>query len=365
MRMLDTQSRNSTSDGKRRAGRSSESGYAYLMALFIILAVIIGSQIALENLVTQGRREREEQTIWRGNQWARAVRLYFHKTGHYPQSTDDLEKGVLNLHFLRPAAYKDPMDPDEGAWRFIYVNGTGQIIGSVRYATLQQMALIDLNGGTLPGVQQGVFPGIPVSSMASGNTDTSSASTGNGASNSGANNPNTINAPNAPGSQGGDSSSSQTSSGATNSPSSSGTSQNSASNQSGFSTGSPQSGISASGQIPNPLLALQPTGPVDSPVIGAFLTGVGVPTKVDQKSVRIYHGAKKYKDWEFIWNPLEDQVQAIQQGLNPQGAQGQQIGQPIGPGGIGAGSMGNSGSFGGAVVPPSSTPPSTAPPAPQ
>jgi hypothetical protein len=334
------------------------------MALAIILAVIIGSQIALENLVTQARRQREEQTIWCGNQWARAVRLYYHKTGHYPQSTDDLETGVPDVHFLRLAAYKDPMDPDEGAWRFIYVNGTGQITGSVRYATLQQMALIDLNGGVLPGVQQGAFPGVPVSSMASGNTDTSSASTGTGASNSGASNPNAPNTTTPQGSQGSNSSSSQTSSGTTSNSSNPGTSQNSASDQSGFSTSSTQSGISASGQIPNPLLALQPTGPVDSPVIGAFLTGVGLPTKLDQKSVRIYHGAKKYQDWEFIWNPLEDQAQAIQQGLNPQGVQGQQIGQPIGPGGIGTGPLGNSGSFGGAIVPPSSSP-ATPPPAPQ
>ncbi|MGD0956748.1 MAG: hypothetical protein ABR953_07935 [Candidatus Acidiferrales bacterium] len=348
----------------RRGQPRGESGYAYLMALAIILAVIIGSQIALENLVTQARRQREEQTIWCGNQWARAVRLYYHKTGHYPQSTDDLETGVPDVHFLRLAAYKDPMDPDEGAWRFIYVNGTGQITGSVRYATLQQMALIDLNGGVLPGVQQGAFPGVPVSSMASGNTDTSSASTGTGASNSGASNPNAPNTTTPQGSQGSNSSSSQTSSGTTSNSSNPGTSQNSASDQSGFSTSSTQSGISASGQIPNPLLALQPTGPVDSPVIGAFLTGVGLPTKLDQKSVRIYHGAKKYQDWEFIWNPLEDQAQAIQQGLNPQGVQGQQIGQPIGPGGIGTGPLGNSGSFGGAIVPPSSSP-ATPPPAPQ
>jgi len=325
--------------GKVTARRSGESGYAYLMALFIILAIIVASQIALQNLVTEGRRQREEETIWRGNQWARAVRLYFQKTGHYPQTTDDVEKGVLNLHFLRQSAYKDPMDTDEGGWRFIYVNASGQIIGSVRYATLQQMALIDLNGATLPAPAG--LPGIPVSSIASGNSGSSSASTGSGASSSGANNPNQ---------QAGGISSSQTSQG---------TSQNSTPDQS---AGSPQSGAGASGQIPNPLLALPPTGPVDGPVIGGLLTGVGLPTKLDRNSVRLYHGAKKYKEWEFIWNPLEDQAQAVQQGLNPQG---QQIGQPIGPGGIGTGSMGNPGSFGGAVVPPSSTPPSIPSPAPQ
>jgi hypothetical protein len=84
---------------------------------------------------------------------------------------------------------------------------------------------------------------------------------------------------------------------------------------------------------------LQPTGPVDGPVIGAFITGVG--SKVDKPSVKIYRGGKKYKDWEFIWNPLEDQAQAMQQGLNNVQQQPGQMGQPAG--GFGGGSFGNTG----------------------
>src|SRR6202034_3547828 len=61
----------------------------------------------------------------------------------YPQTLDDLEKGLPELHFLRYAALKDPMNTDDGSWRFIYVNNGGQIIGSVRYASLQQMAFLD------------------------------------------------------------------------------------------------------------------------------------------------------------------------------------------------------------------------------
>src|ERR1700730_18028134 len=120
-----------------------ESGYAYIMALFMILTVIIGSTAAMQSLLTSGRRQREEEMIWRGNQYSRAIRLYFRKTGHYPQSLDDLKTGLPELSFLRYAAYKDPTNSGEdGAWRLIYVNASGQIIGSVRYATLQQMALM-------------------------------------------------------------------------------------------------------------------------------------------------------------------------------------------------------------------------------
>ncbi|HEX4003942.1 MAG TPA: hypothetical protein VHX36_14925 [Candidatus Acidoferrales bacterium] len=335
------------------ARRSSEAGFAYVLALGIILAVIIGSQVVLQNLVTQGRRQREQETIWRGNQWARAIRLYYHKTGHYPQTIDDLETGVPELHFLRAAAIKDPMEPDDGSWRFIYVNGTGQIIGSVRYATLQQMALLDLNNGQIPGMgTQSLLPGaVSAASLSSmspnggsggifSSSDNSTSSAGTGAANG-------SQAPGGSASVGGtsgqnpqgtappDTGSSQSQSGSSDNSAAPGGQQTSGSTETpsfgqGQSAGAfGSTGSTALGQSGNPLaqvMALQPTGPVDGPVVGAFLTGVGIPTAIDQKSIRIYHGGKKYKDWEFIWNPLEDQAQALQQGLGAQ-SQGAQPGQ--------------------------------------
>jgi hypothetical protein len=368
----------------RREHGSPEAGYAYIMALFLMLAVIISSQVVMQNLATQGRRRREENTIWRGNQWARAIRLYYHKTGHYPQSIDDLETGVPDYHFLRSAAIKDPMDTD-GTWRFIYVNSTGQIIGSVRYATLQQMALMDLNGGQLPAIQPNGLPGgVPAASLSSTFSDNSNDNAANSGNSSGS--PGGAAAAGAGAGPGGSSSvggtngnaespqgtsspgdsSSQTPSGSTDNsagPAASQSSQNSNSSttspfgqgQSASTFGS--SGSSAFGQNANPLAQLQPTGPVDGPVVGAFLTGVGIPVAVDQSSVKIYHGAKKYKDWEFIWNPLEDQAQAIQQGLGTQG-QSAQPGQTTGSSAFGTSPFGTSTGTGsmGSTSPQSSTP---------
>ena len=90
-------------------------GYAYLMALFMMVATIIASQVAMKNILTEGRREREADMIWRGQQFVRAIRLYYLKTGHYPSSLDDLKKGMPELHFLRYAAYK--RSDEEGRWR--------------------------------------------------------------------------------------------------------------------------------------------------------------------------------------------------------------------------------------------------------
>jgi len=234
--------------------RSRESGYAYLLALFMVMALIITSQTLLENLATQGRRMREQQTIWRGEQCERAIRLYYHKTGHYPQTFDDLISGQAELHFLRVEAEKNPMNKTDGTWRFIYINAAGQIIGSVKYATLQQMAIMDLNHGKIPKVMPGA---VSASSLAAQSEATS-------------------NSPNGPNSQ--------------------------------------QDDMNFGEQTENPLAALKPTGPVDGPVIGGFLTGVA--GKTDAKSLIVYKGGKKYLDWEFIWNPIEDQARAMQQQSN-------------------------------------------------
>lgn len=299
----------------RFASPRAESGYALVMAMFLILAMLVSSQVVLRNLVTLRRRQREADTIWRGQQYIRAIRLYYHKTGKYPQSLDDLQKGLPELHFLRACAYKDPINSTDGSWRFIYVNSTGAIIGSVRYATLQQMALLDLNGGKLPGPQLGT----PAADLASG----SASGDANGADNSGAQA-----SPSQPGQAGSQPSPSSASSSAFGTPgalpgaagaSSIGTALNGGPNQA---------------QATNGLLLLKPTGPVDGPVLGAFITGVA--SKVDRPSIRVYNGGKKYIDWEFIWNPLEDEARAVQNGLSPQGSPQQpgqpgQFGLPIGP----------------------------------
>jgi len=235
--------------GSRARRGPKDSGYAYLMALFMVLLLVITSQTLMENLATEGRRTREQETIWRGEQCERAIRLYYHKTGHYPQTFDDLTTGLPELHFLRAEAEKDPMNKTDGTWRFIYINAAGQIIGSVKYATLQQMAIMDLNHGKIPKVTPGA---VSASSLASQGQ-------------AGSNSPN--------------------------------------SQQSDLNSGSDQ--------VENPLAALKPTGPVDGPVIGGFLTGVA--GKTDAKSLIVYKGGKKYLDWEFIWNPIEDQARAMQQ----------------------------------------------------
>src|SRR5215472_15196358 len=123
----------------RQFRRPNERGYAMLLAVCLTAAMLVASTAIIANLRIEGKRQREAEAIWRGNQYARAIRLYYHKTGHYPQTIEDLQKGLPQLHFLRQS-YKDPMNTTDGAWRFIYVNAAGQIIGSTKYTSLQNSA---------------------------------------------------------------------------------------------------------------------------------------------------------------------------------------------------------------------------------
>jgi hypothetical protein len=322
----------------KNAHRSGERGYAMLMALSLTMMVLIASTAMIANLRIEGKRQREDEAIWRGNQYARAIRLYFHKTGHYPQTLEDLKKGMPQLHFLRQS-YKDPLNTADGSWRFIYVNAAGQIIGSTKYTSLQQMALYDSGGlqNGLPGQIPGLV-GTPVSSLtnSSGFGDvngTASSSSSNSAQNPSLA-PTDPNAPpQAPGQSpdpsGQNPPGSQAPAAPPGQPSPLG--QPGASGQPGTAPGQSPFG-SLNGQPGNPADLQKPTGPVDGPVLGAFLTGVA--SKVDAPSQKVYHHGKKYIQWEFVWNPLEEAAANMQQSLNPQGQQ-PGVGQPIGPGGIG------------------------------
>jgi type II secretory pathway pseudopilin PulG len=132
--------------------RRHEAGYTLLMAVFLVATMMILAATAAPNLLTQGRREKETEMIWRGQQYARAIRLYRTKFGNYPTKIEDLTRETNGVRFLRQA-YTDPMNKDDGTWRFIYIQPTtGQLIGSVRQSSLPQNSL---SSGILGGAAMG------------------------------------------------------------------------------------------------------------------------------------------------------------------------------------------------------------------
>jgi hypothetical protein len=239
-----------------------EAGYALLMAVFMVATIIVLVAAISPSVLIQGRREREQDAVWRANQYVRAVRLYYQKNGRFPQTLEDLTKASPSgAHYLRKV-YTDPTNREDGTWRMIYVSPSGQLIGSVHYHSLQEMA-----------AAQGFGAAATSGSSASGTAQqTGQQSTGQQSSSFG-------------------SSFSQQSSSFGQQSSPGGQQQSPGGQQ-------PSSGFGSSSQ-PAPLAPLEA---VDGPVLGGSVIGVGGKTKVP--SLLVVDGAKTYFQWEFIYNPL-------------------------------------------------------------
>ncbi len=106
--------------------RRRDAGYALLVVLFIAAIVLIALAAAAPRLLTEGQREKEEELIFRGEQYKHAIGLYYKKFGRYPMKVEDLlrtnERGYLRREF------RDPMTKD-GKWRFIGLGAGGVLIG--------------------------------------------------------------------------------------------------------------------------------------------------------------------------------------------------------------------------------------------
>ncbi|MGD9345354.1 MAG: type II secretion system protein [Candidatus Aminicenantes bacterium] len=91
-----------------------QKGYTLLILLFAVSVLSIGFIVAVPVWQTQIQREKEEELIFRGNQYVEAIRLYqLKKPGTFPKTLEELveEKCLRRL-------YKDPMT-SHGEWNII------------------------------------------------------------------------------------------------------------------------------------------------------------------------------------------------------------------------------------------------------
>lgn len=104
---------------KPRASDERGATLFALMALMTLMALF--AMAAAPNIRQQTVREREQEAIFRGEEVAEAIRLYFRYTGRLPTSMDQLLEGVprgtKKIQILRPAAAIDPLTKEE--WRLI------------------------------------------------------------------------------------------------------------------------------------------------------------------------------------------------------------------------------------------------------
>jgi hypothetical protein len=267
--------RKSIAKARKRRG---QEGYALVLVVFLLALVAIATLAAAPQIITNGRREKEEEMIWRGKQYVRGIRLYVRYyqthggTTRFPTSMEDLTKNKVGIRFMRQA-YKDPVNSVDGSWRLIYVGPNGQLIGSLKSRPLGPDGQVSGSSGSSGG-----FGSLFSGGQAQGGNNSSFGNSSFGNSSFG------------------------NSSFGNSSFGNSGNSN--AANPQGQATGQG----TQSGLTPDTMSTPQAIAGDDgtTEVIGGNIIGVG--SKVNKASIIWYDKAKNYRQFEFIWDPSKEPV---------------------------------------------------------
>lgn len=148
--------------------RHSESGMTLLAVMGIMVVFAVGLLAVAPSIQQEVQRQKELETIARGEEVAEAVRQYveFYRGAKLPNSMDDLleglPQGTKKRQILRASAAIDPLSED-GKWRLIKADV--QAIGP--FARRVQ----EYNGGILPSNPSNTFDRYSIVVVNSLNTD--------------------------------------------------------------------------------------------------------------------------------------------------------------------------------------------------
>jgi type II secretory pathway pseudopilin PulG len=234
--------------------RNRQSGYILLMMMLFIALMAIAALAAIPRMEMQIKRDREEEMIHRGAQYARAIRHYVKKFGRYPTSVSDLLE-TNNVHFLRKA-YKDPITGKD--FRMLHMQDVQTLMagaGGFGAAGFGPGGFTGNPGAAAAAGQPGSPAGTPVTSMSgAGPENSGSGNAGDGAD----------------------------------------------SNQSSDDQSS--GGQSSNGQAANG----QSSGGLGQTFGGGPIMGVASTSK--DKSIRVFNNKDHYKDWMFVYDPMNDRA---------------------------------------------------------
>jgi type II secretory pathway pseudopilin PulG len=284
-----------TSSGHRVAmERYEEQGFMLVGLIVAIFFVLLALSVAAPKVAQALRREREVEAVHRGNQYVRAIRLYYRKFGHYPGSMEQLEK-TNNIRFLRQR-YVNPITGKDD-WRLIKV---GEAKTTVKGFFGQPLAGLTPGLGSAAGNASAGAAGAGAAGQTGSPSAFGGSSTGGGGL--GSSSPGGLGSPSS--GLGGTSGSptlggSSTTGAAANGPPTLG-GGSSGSGQTGAAAGSTNSLGSLSGN------ASDSNG--SSMGGGAPFVGVGVPKEGD--SITILNEQTTYNTWEFIYDPRIEQLYA-------------------------------------------------------
>jgi type II secretory pathway pseudopilin PulG len=111
--------------GQARRAARGDRGYAMAALLVMIAVLTVLMSVAMPVWRREAQREKEEELVFRGLQYVRAIRLYQAKTQTLPPSIDALVQG----HYLRKK-YKDPITNED----FVPLSAAGGAAGQIGQA---------------------------------------------------------------------------------------------------------------------------------------------------------------------------------------------------------------------------------------
>jgi type II secretory pathway pseudopilin PulG len=300
-----------------RCAKHTEQGFTLLAVMFLLAVLTLSLTIALPKIAREIQRDREVETMHRGKQYIRALKLYHKAFGSYPTNADALIKPTNNIRFLRKK-YADPTT-GKADWKPVYV---GQNKAPTAMGFFGQPI-----GGT-GGCPANVMGGSSSISPSSGVT--SSPTTGTDPSTSG---------------------SSTTGSAGCGNPGLNSTSSTSSTSTSANATGANSAAAGQSGQF----------GQTGSMIGGGPI--MGFSPNSPKQSIMIYKTKTHYNEWEFVYDQQAEQMMAMSgmmgangAGVNGAGVNG--IGGLSGAGGSSniGGNPGTGGSAGGTTPTTPTTP---------
>ena len=120
-----------------------QQGFSYVVVMFLVAILSIVSVRALETTLTNERREKEAELLWRGQAYRDAIRDYYLNAPGtsqvYPSQLKDL---LYDQRFTQPRRplrklYRDPMTED-GQWQLVH-DAAGKLIGVRSRSTLKPL----------------------------------------------------------------------------------------------------------------------------------------------------------------------------------------------------------------------------------
>jgi len=145
---------------------NGEGGYALVAMLVVMSLLALFAMAAASNVKQQAQREREKEAIFRGEQVADAIRLYYASRGKsgvnsLPTNMEQLVEGIQipgrtkKLQVLRASAARDPLS-SSGEWKL--VTPTSQ-----DFAELVRNLTVYTDG--VPPIPQADFRTVPIPTM--------------------------------------------------------------------------------------------------------------------------------------------------------------------------------------------------------